>query len=74
MTGRNTVAVQDLRDCSAQSAWCATRTSVQAVAEGWNPAEWRTVAKTVADNTSWIAPVIPEAGDPSPFHGTPALG
>ena len=48
--------------------------SVQASAEGWNPAEWRMVAKAVADNTSWIAPLIPEAGDPSPFHGTPALG
>ena len=48
--------------------------SVQAAAEGWNPAEWRAVAKVVADNTSWIAPLIPEASDPSPFHGTPALG
>ena len=48
--------------------------SVQAVAEGWNAAEWRDVAKTIAHNTSWIAPPIPSAGDPSPFHGTPALG
>ena len=48
--------------------------SVQAAAEGWSPAEWRHVAKTIADNTSWIAPTIPGSGDPSPFHGTPALG
>ena len=48
--------------------------SVQAAAEGWNPAEWRQVAKTIAANTSWLAPRIPAAGDPSPFRGTPALG
>jgi hypothetical protein len=45
-----------------------------AAAEGWNPAEWKLVAKQIADTTSWLAPVIPESGDPSPFHGTPALG
>ena len=48
--------------------------SVQAVAEGWNPGEWRAVAKAIADNTSWIPPTIPVAADPSPFHGTPAAG
>ena len=48
--------------------------SVQAVAEGWNPIDWRHVAKVIADNTSWIPPTIPVAGDPSPFHGTAALG
>lgn len=48
--------------------------SVQATAEGWNPAEWRQVARVIADNTSWIAPTIPVASDPSPFHGTPAAG
>lgn len=48
--------------------------SVQAATEGWNPAEWRQVAKTISDNTSWIPPTIPGSGDPSPFHGTPALG
>lgn len=47
---------------------------MQAAAEGWNSAEWRHVAKVIADNTSWIAPTIPVAGDPSPFHGTPAVG
>ncbi len=48
--------------------------SVQAAAQGWVPADWRHVAKVIADNTSWIPPAIPVAGDPSPFHGTPALG
>lgn len=48
--------------------------SVHAAAEGWNPAEWRDVAISIAETTSWIAPQIPVAADPSPFHGTPALG
>jgi hypothetical protein len=43
-------------------------------AEGWDPHEWKRVAKHIADTTSWLAPIIPSAGDPSPFHGTPALG
>ena len=43
-------------------------------AEGWDPAEWRRVAKSIADNTSWLPPTIPVASDPSPFHGTPAAG
>lgn len=48
--------------------------SVQAAAEGWNPADWRQVAKAIASNTSWLAPRIPGPSDPSPFRGTPALG
>lgn len=48
--------------------------SVHAAAEGWDPAEWREVAATIATTTSWIAPTIPVAADPSPFRGTPALG
>jgi hypothetical protein len=47
--------------------------TVQASAEGWNPAEWRAVAKVIADTTSWIPPVIPAPGDPSPFSGTAAV-
>ena len=47
---------------------------VHAAAEGWNPAAWRAVAESIAETTSWIAPAIPVAADPSPFHGTPALG
>ena len=48
--------------------------SVPASAEGWVPAEWRAVADAIAATTAWIAPNIPAAGDPGPFHGTPALG
>ena len=47
---------------------------LEASAEGWNPAEWRAVAKSIADTCSWLPPTIPVASDPSPFHGTPALG
>lgn len=42
--------------------------------EGWDPGEWRRVAKHIATTTSWLPPVIPGPGDPSPFHGTPAQG
>ena len=45
-----------------------------ATTEGWDPHDWKRVAKHIADTTSWLAPVIPGPGDPSPFHGTPALG
>lgn len=47
--------------------------TTQAAAEGWNPSEWKTVTDTIADATAWIAPPVPGPGDPSPFHGTPAL-
>jgi len=47
--------------------------TVPAAAEGWNPAQWRAVAETVAATTAWAAPDIPIIGDPGPFHGTPAL-
>lgn len=43
-------------------------------AQGWNPGEWRAVAKHIAELTSWLPPVIPAPGDPTPFHGTPAQG
>jgi hypothetical protein len=48
--------------------------SVEAVAEGWDPRQWRRVAEVIAEATSWKAPTIPVAGDPGPFHGSPALG
>lgn len=46
--------------------------TVAAAAEGWNPAEWRTVAEAIASTTAWSKPVIPAPGDPSAFAGTPA--
>jgi hypothetical protein len=48
--------------------------TVPAAAEGWRPAEWRTVADAVAAATAWRPPDIPMAGDPGPFRGSPALG
>lgn len=45
-----------------------------ASAEGWEPAAWRTVAREIASTTSWSSPTIPDAGDPSPFEGSPAAG
>jgi hypothetical protein len=47
---------------------------VAAKAEGWSPAAWRAVAEVVADTAYWRAPVIPAAGDPSPFAGSSATG
>ena len=48
--------------------------TLDAVAEGWDAEEWRKVAEQIATTTAWIPPTIPVAGDPGPFHGTPALG
>lgn len=48
--------------------------TVHALAQGWNSAEWRGVAESIAEATRWQAPDIPLAGDPGPFHGTPAQG
>jgi hypothetical protein len=46
---------------------------VVAIAEGWRPGEWEEVAEAIAATTKWNTPVIPEAGDPHPFAGAPAL-
>lgn len=48
--------------------------TVEAVAEGWTAASWRTVADAIATTTAWRSPDIPVLGDPGPFHGSPALG
>ena len=45
-----------------------------AVAEGWDPAAWREVAESIAATTRWRPPLIPAAGDPVPFAGSPAAG
>jgi hypothetical protein len=47
--------------------------TVPAAAEGWNPAAWREVANTIAETVAWSKPLIPQAGDPGAFKGTPAL-
>ena len=48
--------------------------AVEGRAEGWNPDEWREVVTNLSAVMSWGRPVIPNAGDPTPFAGSPALG
>ena len=45
-----------------------------AVAEGWDPEQWRAVAASLAKANSWSAPLIPALGDPSPYAGSAAAG
>lgn len=47
---------------------------VVGAAEGWDPMEWREVAQALALSNAWSAPLIPAAGDPSPFAGSAAAG
>jgi len=47
---------------------------VDAKAEGWNPNEWEKVCDAIARITKWSSIELPAAGDPVPFHGSPALG
>jgi len=48
--------------------------SVAASAEGWNAENWLTVIDGVEQSMAWYSrPVLPAAGDPGPFAGTPAL-
>jgi hypothetical protein len=46
---------------------------VVAAAEGWNAMEWRDVADAVAQTVAWTRAVIPAAGDPQAFAGSPAV-
>jgi hypothetical protein len=46
---------------------------IEGAAEGWQPEEWRKVVATVARERQWSKPVIPAAGDPAPYPGSPAL-
>jgi hypothetical protein len=47
---------------------------VAAAAEGWDPEEWQQVARSLAENMSWSAPLVPDQGDPSPYAGSAAAG
>ena len=47
---------------------------VAAAAQGWNPAEWESVADDIDEICSWTSIAMPGPGDPGPFHGSPALG
>ena len=44
---------------------------VEASAQGWTPQEWAAVAANLSARMDWTVPQIPDAGDPSPFAGTP---
>ena len=48
--------------------------TIDAITEGWNPAEWRQVAEAITAATAWRTPTIPLPGDPVAFAGSPALG
>lgn len=48
--------------------------TVAAGAQGWKASEWQKVADAVAEMTSWSTTLLPAAGDPGSFKGTPALG
>jgi hypothetical protein len=45
-----------------------------AKAEGWDPGAWREVAVALSKRMSWTHPLIPVAGDPVAYPGSPALG
>lgn len=47
---------------------------VTAVAQGWDPPQWRAITTAVGKERHWSYPVIPAAGDPAPYPGTTALG
>ncbi len=47
---------------------------VGAVAEGWDPESWESVADTIAAITWWTSLELPVPGDPGAFRGSPALG
>jgi len=47
---------------------------VAAIAEGWNPHEWETVADAIAETTWWTSLNVPGPDDPGSFRGSPALG
>ncbi len=42
-------------------------------AEGWDPQAWRAAVGQMATTLSWSTPIIPGAGAPGPYPGTPAL-
>jgi len=43
-------------------------------AEGWDPAEWRSVLDGVEEAMAWRSkPLLPTSQDPGAFEGTPAL-
>jgi len=70
---RTAVKAMDLTELPA---FVLTRVDgvVHAKAEGWDPHAWERVCDAIATLTKWTSIELPAAGDPVPFHGTPALG
>ncbi|MGH2686895.1 MAG: hypothetical protein ACRDJP_15635 [Actinomycetota bacterium] len=48
--------------------------SLAGASEGWNPPEWKAITENLSRAMRWTKPVIPAAGDPAPYEGTPAAG
>jgi hypothetical protein len=48
--------------------------AVEGVAEGWDPGRWRDVCENLSRLLSWTVPLLPCAGDPVAFAGSPAVG
>jgi hypothetical protein len=46
-------------------------TTVGAVAEGWDAAEWQAVARELGKAMAWTVPEVGRAGDPPSFGGWP---
>ncbi len=45
--------------------------TISASAEGWDPAGWRVVSETLAEQTGWTPISVPGPKDPAPYAGTP---
>ncbi len=44
--------------------------SVESIASGWQPEQWRMVTDNLSARMDWSELLVPDAGDPSPFAGT----
>ena len=45
---------------------------VAAMAQSWDPHQWRAVAEAISSLAKWTRPVIGDHNDPPPYPGTPA--
>jgi hypothetical protein len=50
-----------------------TAGQLEGAAEGWDPDAWRKVIERLSLLMSWSHPLIPAAGDPAPYEGSPAV-
>ncbi len=47
--------------------------SVAGASEGWDPPAWKAITERLSRAMGWTRPVIPAAGDPAPYEGSPAI-